>query len=107
MTCTRWLQAMTALDSWDYHCCSTRRVEMALASAGSRVWRNDVRHAGHDGRPPAGNMEDLEWNRLANGTRRRRVRRTYWHSPAVGTQEVQTVEAGPRRENEESRLALN
>jgi hypothetical protein len=44
---------------------------------------------------------------LANGTRRRRVRRTYWHSPAVGTQEVQTVEAGPRRENEESRLALN
>ena len=48
------------------------------------------------GRPPARNMEDLEWNRLANGARRRRVRYTYWHSPAVGTQEVQMVEAGQR-----------
>ena len=88
---------MTALDSWDYHCCSTRRVEMTLASAWSRVWRTMFGMPDMMGRPPPRNMEDLEWNRPANGARRRRVRHTYWHSPALGTQEVQTVETGRRR----------
>ena len=40
-----------------------------------------------------------------SGARRRRVQHTYWYSPTVGTQEVQTAEAGRLRENEELRLA--
>lgn len=52
-------------------------------------------------------MEDHEWNRLANSARRWRVRHTCWHSPAVGIQEAQTVDAGRQRENDESRLAGN